>query len=301
MANKNGQKIIISLIVGITAACITLNNFSKMQKTIKEKEQLIEVMQLNEKQIKKTGYTYFTFIHDMNAGETVKENDIMLTAFKNEQEDGITEKEDVVGNVLLENVKNGQIITNYVFTGVVSDKSSAAKGLKEGYRALTLSTSALDGMSNEMKTGTYIDIFSKSTNSNIVLSKVKILSLEPAEQKNDATQEKSVSITGAKTVTFEVPVNKIQELVEIYSAGKLLLVMRPAGDDTVITGNKKTVKTKKYTSNYSYNPDLLTPLPNIEPYEEPLAKELPAPVKPKNNNRTVEVIEANNKTQVNFD
>ena len=72
MASKNTRKILISLIIGVVAACVSLNKFSEMQKEIKEKEQLIEVMQLRDKQLEKTKYTYLTATHDMEAGEAIK-------------------------------------------------------------------------------------------------------------------------------------------------------------------------------------------------------------------------------------
>ena len=159
-----------------------------------------------------------------------------------------------------------------------------------------------------MKTGSLIDVFSLGKGNSFVLSKVKILSLEPASESSEKST--NIPITQAKTVTFEVPVNKIQELVEIYSSGKILLVMRPVGDDTVIIGTKKQNSTQQnynrgYGSNYGYTSSSLPPLPiqSYEPatYSAPDLNELPAPIKTKKPTATVELIEANNKTQVNFD
>lgn len=301
MANKNTRKILISLIIGVVAACISLNKFSEMQKEIKEKDQLIEVMQLRDKRLENAKYSYLTAVRDMNAGETVKEEDVKISAFETEEADGLNSKDMVVGNVLLEPVKSGQILTGYAFTGVVSN-SSKNQGLREGYRALTLSTSSLEGMSADMKAGALIDVFSKRKNNSFVLSKVKILSLEPSDT---AADKKNISILQAKNATFEVPVNKIQEFVEIYSSGKILLVMRPAGDDTVIVGHKKSTSSQSSANNsyqnLNYNYASLPSMPVVQTYEEPSINELPAPVKPQKSVKTIEIIEASNKTQVNFD
>ncbi len=304
MANKNARKIFIALVIGVIATCISLNAFSSLKKQIKEKDQLIQVMQLRDKQIESGKYSYLTATHDMEAGETIAQEDITKTSFATEQEDALSSSEMVIGNVLLEPVKKGQILTGYVFTGVLASKSDN-KGLREGYRALTLSTSSLDGLSSEMKQGSMVDVFSKSKDNSFVLSKVKILSLEPTET-NEQTNE-NISITKAKSATFEVPVNKIQDLVEIYSSGKILLVMRPIGDDTVIVG-KKPAQTSAQTSNktysninYTYTPASLPSLPIVQTYEEPGINEMPAPVVPKKQQKTVEIIEASNKTQISFD
>lgn len=303
MASKNTRKILISLIIGVVAACVSLNKFSEMQKEIKEKEQLIEVMQLRDKQLEKTKYTYLTATHDMEAGETVTEDDITTATFSTEESDGLTSKETVVGNVLLEPIKSGQILTGYVFTGIVSNPSKNNQGLKEGYRALTLSTSTMEGMSADMKKGSLIDVFSKNKSNSTVLSKVRILNLEAKETE---TEQKDISILQAKNVTFEVPVNKIQEFVEMYAAGKILLVMRPVGDDTVIVGHKKqsasTTNNNGYQNlNYNYNASTLPALPVVQTYEDSTINELPAPVRPTKSSKTVELIEASNKTQISFD
>jgi len=301
MSNKNTRKILISLIIGVVAACVSLNKFSEMQKQLKEKDQLIEVMQLRDKQLENTKYSYLTATRDMEAGETVTEDDVKSAAFTSEQPDGLASKDMVIGNVLLEPVKSGQVLTGYVFTGVVSNSSKNPQGLREGYRALTLSTSSLEGLSPEMKTGSLVDVFSKSKTNSFVLSKVKILSMEPA----DSAAEKDISIIQAKNATFEVPVNKIQEFVEIYSSGKILLVMRPVGDDTVIVGHKKSTPAPASSNrgyhNLNYNYADLPSLPVVQTYEEPSINELPAPVKPQKSAKTIEIIEASNKTQISFD
>ncbi len=311
MANKNTRKILLSLVVGVVVSCVALNTFSKMQQQIKEKDQLIKVMELNQKTVSEGQYTYLTAVRDMQPGDTITESDIKSVAFGEEQPDGLSSADMVVGNVLLEPVKNGQVLTGFVFTGVVSPSKANSQGLREGYRALTLSTSALDGLSPQMKSGAIVDVFSKSKNSQFVLSKVKILSLENTE--NTDKTDKNLTITNAKTATFEVPVDKIQQLVEIYSSGKILLVMRPAGDDTVIVGKKQVSENYGGNSgfhnagyNYGYNSPLpamssLPSLPTVQTYEDSSINEMPAPVVPKKKPKTVEIIEASNKTHVNFD
>lgn len=306
MANRNARKIFISLVIGVITACISLSTYSKLQQQIKEKDQLIKVMQLGQKQNANAKFTYLTATHDMLAGDTITQDDIQTSTFSEEEPDGLSSADLVIGNVLLEPVKSGQILTGYAFTGVTVPSKKNPLGMRDGYRALTLSTGSLDGLSAQMKAGTVVDVFSKSKNNQFVLSKVKILSLEPTE----GTDTKDLTITKAKTATFEVPADKIQDLVEIYSSGKILLVMRPVGDDTVITGKKQPQNSSGsygsgfHNANYSYSPSVMTSLPevpDIQTYEDKTINEMPAPVIPKKNTRTVEIIEAANKTQITFD
>lgn len=304
MANKNKQKIFISLVIGVLVSCVSLNTFSTMQKQIKEQDKIIQEMKKKEDHKISQKNVYVTVIRDIPAGEAVSEQDIMLTAIEQKYDDAITEKEKAIGKVLLEPVKPGQILTNYLFTGVVLKKDISLQGLQEGYRALTLSTSALEGLSSEMKQGSYVDIFSKSKSNKFILSKVKILSLEPTDDK-----KKDVSITQASTVTFEVRIDKIEELVEIYSSGKILLVMRPVGDDTVIVSKKKQetiAKEKKSKEVVAKNSNIYgsTKLPELPIAQAPLpppVKEVPVAEVVAKKNKIVEVIEANNKKQINFD
>lgn len=300
MANKNARKILISLIIGGVVACISLNAFNSLQKEIKAKDQLIEVMRIRDKQLNTMQYHYLTATRDIEAGETVEKEDVKMVSFAEKQADALTSKEMVVGNVLLESVKKGQVFTGYLFTGMKEEVNNP-KVLKEGFRALTLATSALDGLSDEMKAGSFVDVFSKSKSDPVVFSKIKILSLEPADEKST---DKDISIKKAKTATFEVSINKIQEFVEMYSSGKILLVMRPVGDDTVVVVKKKKTSdssSRQSSHNYNYDSNIIPPLPVQQTYEDPTINELPAPVVSKSLSQTVEIIEASNKTQVSFE
>ncbi len=311
MANKNGRKILISLFIGVVVGCFSLNTFSALQQEIKEKDQLIEVMKLRDKQIKTEKYNYLVAIRDINAGETISKEDIMLTSFNKKYDDAISSTDAIIGNVPLRPLKSGQVLTNYIFTGVIAQKNKNIQGLREGYRALTLSTANLDGMSAEMKVGSLIDVFSKNKTNNIILSKVKILSLEPKIEKTDKPIEteklKNIPITQAKTVTFEVKTDKIEDFVEIYSSGKILLVMRPIGDDTVIVKKQKTEQkskqTKKnYTNTNIYGSKEIPDLPISQIYEaKPIEKPTVTAKSEQQNKNVVEIIEAGKKTQIKFE
>ena len=305
MSNRNTHKILISLIVGVAVSCVALNMFSKLQNEIKERDDLIKVMEMHQNQLKVTKYSYLVAKRDMLAGETIKFDDIAFVKFDKEEKDAFSSLDMVLNNVLLKPVKQGQLMTSYLFTHVKGKGYADANGLREGYRALTLGTSSLDGLSKTMKTGSIIDVFSKSKSSPLVLSKVKILDMEPINEKDT-----NIDITKAKNVTLEVQADKIQKLVDIYSSGKLLFVMRPIMDNSVIKEDKPTekkVNTQQQNKKGDSEPPAINSLPTlpspiIQTYEDATINELPAPVSTqKKSTNYVELIEASNKTKVSFD
>lgn len=310
MANKNTGKILISLIIGAVVAYYAYDMYAKQQKQIIQQNQLIQVMKLRDEQLAKKSYDYFVPIKDLEIGETVTVMDIKKITVSQKHDGAISSQNNIIGSVLVRPVKAQQVFTNEDFTSIAFEKS----GLREGYRALTVSTESLDGMASEMKEGTLIDIFSKSKSDDKILSKIKILSLVPAKTETPVekaanavanepvVKKEAISINQAKAVTFEIPINRVQDFVEIYSSGKIMLVMRPVGDDTVIKP-KKEEKTKTSSSsaqNVNYNSSKLPSLPVVQTYEDPSINELPAPIKSGGYSNSVEIIEANSKTQISF-
>ncbi len=308
MANKNTGKILISLIIGAVVAYYAYDTYSKQQQKIIEQNQLIKVMQQRDEILAKQTFEYFVPVKDLPVGATVTVMDIKSKKTNQKQENAIISQNNIVGSVLVKTVKEGQIFVNSDFVNTSENKKHV---LREGYRALTVSTEELDGLAVEMQEGVLIDIFSKSNSDEKILSKIKILSLTPAKVEtvvdktvdavSNAKEEKApISIIQAKTVTFEIPINKVQDFVEIYASGKAMLVMRPIGDDTVIKYKKENTKQTSSSQNVNYNSAKLPSLPVVQTYEDPSINELPAPIKMNSSNQSIEIIEANNKTQINF-
>ena len=307
MANKNTGKILISLIIGAIVAYYAYDTYSQQQKKIVEQNQLIKVMQQRDEILAQQTFEYFTPTKDLSAGTTVSVMDIK-TIKTQKQTNAIVSQNNIVGSVLIKDIKAGQIFTTTDFVALTNTKKQT---LKDGHRALTVSTEELDGLAVEMKEGTLIDIFSKSKSDEKILSKIKILSLEPIKSEtivdktaeavsNTKEEEIPLSITQAKTVTFEIPINKVQDFIEIYSAGKIMLVMRPIGDDTIIKYKKEATKQTTNSQNTNYNSAKLPSLPVVQTYEDPSINELPSPIKRNSTAQSIEIIEANNKTQINF-
>ena len=305
MANKNTNKILISLIIGAVVAYFAYDIYEKQQKQIIEQTKLINVMKQRDEILDQQTFEYFIATKDFSAGETVTVMDIKKTQTKQKDNNAITSQNKLIGSVLLRDIKAGQIFTKQDFVNITTSKQE----LKEGYRAITVATEDLDGLAKEMKEGILIDIFSKTKSDEKILSKIKILSLTPIKTEsavekaaeavsNDKEEKEPISITQAKNVTFEIPINKVQDFIEIYASGKMMLVMRPIGDDTVIKYKKE--KTITNSQNTNYNSAKLPSLPVVQTYEDPSINELPSPIRSITTSQSVEVIEASNKTQINF-
>lgn len=175
MANKNTGKILISLMIGGIVAYFAYDTYQKQQIQIAQQNSLIQVMKLRDEQLAKKTYDYFVPIKNLEAGTTVTVMDIKKTTVKTEQKGAIVSQNEIIGSVLVRPVLAEKILTAEDFLAQSPEKL----GLKDGYRALTISVDALDGLSSEMLEGSLVDIFSKSKSNEKILSKVKILALTP--------------------------------------------------------------------------------------------------------------------------
>lgn len=305
MAN-NTNRILISLIIGLCVAGLSFKAYADMQSEMKKKDQLIAVMKFRDAELEKKKISYVTPTRDMKAGETVTLKDIKLAKF-NEHAGGLTSLDAAAEKVLVLDVQAGEILTKEAFIGVDINKKI---GLREGHRAITVSTSILDGLSYEMKEGVLIDIYGQDNSNPIVFSKIKILSLETQKAQTTAEavkdiatkEEEEVSIKDADTATFEIPISKVTDFVAMYSSGRILLAMRPFGDDTTVVTKKKADKKAVSSQNTNYDSATLPKLPTAQTFETPMINGLPLPISPTvGKQKTVEVIEASNKTEVSFE
>lgn len=285
MSEKNRKKLFAALIVGIFVSCISLGMFKKMQKQIEQQDAMIKIMS-QQAENTASSYTYVIAQRDMGTGETVSDSDINTAVFYEKQEDGLENTDMAAGNVLLEPVKKGQILTGYVFTGI--NNASDSTGVRKGYRALTISTDKMDGLSAAMTKGKFVDIFSKTSKNPYELQNVRILSFVPS---NSAEKEAS-SIIKSQKVTLEIPSAELKDFVKAYSSNSLLLVLRPSGEKAPAP-SKRTVSAE-VSQNY-YEKPVMPKLPDIKDIDA-----LPAPASFQGFGQSVEVIEANTKTKVEF-
>lgn len=287
--NKNTSKIILAIIVALLATMISYSSFNNMQARLGEKEKMLESLQKAGSDVIKN-YAYAVAAKDLIAGEIIADSDIdfvssgivMFGAFEN--------RSDVVNKVLLKDIAKGSVFTDSYIAKISSEEFE----LKEGCRALTLPAERFQGKSSRIKTGSNVDIFSGSE-SGWSIEKIKIIGME-GEKGSPAAD-----IMNTKSITFEVSADDIADFITNVSKGNLTLIERKEGDNKVYS-KRKTSSGMNYSAEGSYPSlsDLPANVP-ISDYSSSGISGLPQPISPLGASPSVEVIEANVKTKVNFD
>lgn len=294
--NKNTSKIILATIVAILATAISYTGFKNMSNQLSEQQKLIEVMQKTKTADPnyKENYAYAVATADLKAGEIVADQDVDFKQFDAANTNAFDNRSDVVNKVLLKDITSGEAFTTAHIAKISSDDLT----LKDGYRALTLPADSFQGRSDKMTPGSFVDIYSASSDNNWVLEDVKILSAEGA---SPADAGKTPSLSSATAITFEVAADNISDFISNISKSKLVLVARGAND-------KKVVHKKSKFPSGNYNAGSMSPLPKL-PASVPISNfsaasgmsGLPQPIQPVIQTSSVEVIEANVKSKVTFD
>ncbi len=287
--NKNISKIILAIIVALLATMISYSSFNNMQAQLGEKEKILESLQETKPDTVKD-YVYAVATKDLKAGELIADADIDFTSFSTPTFGAFENRSDVVNKILLKDIIKGSVFTDSYIAKISGDEIE----LKEGYRALTLPAEKFQGKSNRMKMGSSVDLFSDS-DGGWSMDKVKIIGLE-GEKGIPA-----VDIISAKNITFEVPADDIADFIMNISKGNVMLITRKEGDKKIYS-KRKSSSNMNYSAGGSY-----PPLPNlpanvpISDYPSGGVSGLPQPIAPLSTSPSVEVIEANVKTKVNFD
>lgn len=126
----------------------------------------------------------------------------------------------------------GEAILAVKLTGK-NGRGGLAGVISEGMRAVTIPVNMVDGVGGFVQPGDRVDIVfthedrkTDATSTRIIMTKVKVLSVD-----QDA-KERSSAAQVAKSVTLETDTKGAQKLALARNIGKLSLLLRSAGDDT---------------------------------------------------------------------
>lgn len=288
--NKNTSKIILATIVAILATMISYSGFSNMRSQLGEQQKLIELMQKTKTSEYKNNFAYAVATKNLKAGEIVADDEVDFQQFQIVNKNAFENRSDIVNKVLLQDITSGDVFTSSHIAKISNDDVT----LKEGYRALTLPADSFQGKSEKMKVGTFVDIYSASSDDGWILENIRIVAFEGGKGASSPASTDS-SVMDASSITFEVSANSISEFISNISKSKLVLVARGAND-------KKTHKKKSQPSPSNFSAGAVPFLPNL-PASVPITNMsgLPQPIKPEMQASSVEVIEANVKSKVTFD
>lgn len=286
--NKNTSKIVLALAVAFLATMISYSAFNNMHNQLQEQQKLIADIQAQKTQTQTAGdYAYAVAKTDLKAGEIVADSDVDFKQFESINTNAFENRSDVVNKVLLKDITTGEEFTTAHIAKISNDDVT----LRDGYRALTLPADNFQGKSEIMKPGSFVDIYSASSDNSWLLENVRIISFESAQPADPS--KPAPNILSASSITFEVPADNISDFISNVSKSKLVLVTRGAND-------KKP--TRKKSRSLDYTSAAIKSLPNL-PASPPIGNlsGLPDPIQPTVQSPSVEVIEANVKSKVTFD
>lgn len=312
--HKNRSKIILAVIVAILATMVSYSAFTNMNKQMQDQENLIKAMQAEQgKTSQIESYAYAVSTADLKAGELVSDQDVDFKKFTIEDKSAFENRSDVVNKVLLKDISSGEAFTTAHIAKISSESASGSDiALRPGYRALTLPADNFQGRSEKMIIGSVVDIYSTASDSSWILENVKILAFEKNSSAVSSTPAVSSSIMNADSITFEVSTVQIPDFISSISKGRLMLVAKNPDDKKSVNVNAQksyggaihhSVKAGHY-SNYSALPNLpaSVPISNLSgaSFSGGNLSGLPQPVAPNVKTTSVEVIEANVKSKVDF-
>jgi len=234
----------------------------------------------------------------LKAGEIISDDDVDFQSFKTINTNAFDNRSNVVNKVLLQDIASGGVFTTAHIAQISNDDLS----LKEGYRALTLPNSKFQGQAASMTLGSLVDIYSTDASNDWAMEKVKIIGIDGGTSTDSGNVSSGNGLLNATSVTFEVPVNDLSDFIFNTSKGNLFLVARNQNDKKSVH-RKSRVPHIDVANTGNYNPNSFPSLPNLPTSSEPVSNlsGLPQPISPVNPSSTVEVIEANVKSQVVFE
>lgn len=294
---RNKTRIIVAVTIGIIAFILINLYVGNMQKQLDTQKKLLMLMQQNQTSVAQV--EYLTATKDLKIGDVLKEEDVKLVKSQKEVKNGLKDLKEVVGEKLLEDVKVESVLTENLFAKTYQKTVGEHKALKPSQRALTLDISNFQGLSNDMVAGKSVDMYLTAKDKKWSLSNVTILSCDSNPDKTPIC----TSLTKAKTVTLAIENNKITEVIESISQGKILLVLTNPNDKSVTTKQVSTnanQRLSKLNSNYSPEFDNVNDLPNLPSLNSPETRDLPSPFMPISSGQSIEVIQANTRTKVEY-
>ena len=312
-SSKKKRKLTIAVLAGFITALTIYSAINGLNQQIAQQNSLINDMKKNMSQgatsipnsinAMTQNRNAVVAKADIPAGTIVTEEMVVLNELKYDKSDAIKDLDGAIGKKTRLPIKATQVFQKDFVIG----EDNITFNIPAGYRAITIPVEYLQGLASYIKVGSSVDIISTlkdpTSRPSIIAENVKIISLEtPSQLVVDVNR---VSSTEAKAITFKIPASKSSELVSAMMAGKLQLVLRGETDQsTAATIQPKTRyrKTTKIQNNY-----LGTTLPTIPSNLNGLqglfnqgglpSADIPKPKA----QQSVEFIQANSKTEVNFD
>jgi Flp pilus assembly protein CpaB len=319
--NKNKKKIIVIIVVGMIPVLIVLNIVKSLQA---QNEALAQKMSQQPAPTAAPPPPADPMVSTIQAKSDIKSGEVITIAKLETKQYKKSElplncynlASLVLGKIAGKAILQGKIITS----DDILDVDPNLVNIPAGMRAITIPTSAIQGLAKYIFVGSRIDILSVKTPPEFIAQNVKIISLEgagidPALQPVPpapapppvvpgaapvpapvvpvaTTSSPTISADKAIALTVLVPIESVNKLVEGIVGGKLQVITRGPGDNKIVRRSYSSSSTPKVS--LPPPPTSISKLPTIPsgPIDDGFEEE------PKSK---VEIITANNKTSVCFD
>ncbi|MDD3150554.1 MAG: Flp pilus assembly protein CpaB [Candidatus Gastranaerophilales bacterium] len=296
---QNKKKILIAVAMGFLTALTIYSAITNMNAQITNQNKVINVLTKEVKKAKENTQKemgaefkkeYVIAKQDLKAGIELTLEMLETKEFNVNNPDVFKNINNLVGKQLKINIKKGDLILKES----VLNEADINYSIPTGNRAITIPVNFIQGLASYVKIGSKVDIIStvksQGQKPEIILENIKIISLE-TKNKSIITDIKSVPSTDASAITFEIPAEKASNLVDSMVSGKLQIVVRGVQDGKKISNHKSNI-----SAALPKLPDDISALENRE------YGALPIPQMPETKEqKKVEIIQANMKTQMTFD
>ncbi len=335
-SKKNKKKLIIAVVLGMVATVGVFSMVNGQKAQVDQLSQQLAAQQAASQTAvqaqsappaEETTSVMLAKI-DIHAGEVITINKLDKKQYKKSEvpPSFFINENFVIGKTAAQDILQGKIITNDDLLASVENSLNIPPGM----RAITISTSLIQGLASYIYIGSKIDLIAVKTPPEFIAQNIKIVALEtvidpsaaaepappapaapaPAQPGQNAPAvtpapsttppaaigRKNTSADKALGITILVPVNIAGKIIDAMINGKLQVITRGNNDDKMYT---KTIKSYSGSHSHPQSVSKLPPPPSGTGVLPPLPGTTITPVeKPK---FEVEVIEANSKRNVSFD
>lgn len=322
-SQKRQKKIMIAVTIAVILSMVIFGYINNLNRSIKEKDSQLKENQTLLSQIKDKGKDLGNVIEGPSTYAIVAKNNIYagsrLTPAMLEMKqipvkdnaDNYFQNADIVsGKVVIANIMAGQPVLK-------ANLDLNSFNIPNGMRLITISSDFVQGLASYINVGAKVDVVSASNNnpSQVVLQNVQVTALGKAATSSSSSSGNNSSSGSnnesiVSSITLQIPAGSSAKLVSALSQGKIQILLRNSGDNSVVAAAPK--KIKPATSNFA-RPRLnvarsfsLPPAPRFNTSKLNALPSLPAPASPAMNpsrfnyGPKVEVIRAGEKQDVQF-
>lgn len=286
-SGQNKRKVFIAIIIaGIAASAVyllfqDLNNKLDLQgQMLFQQNKVISSLNKGKKSKNATKSKKYNFIvakQDIKKGEKLTSEMLNIKEYSVDMPGAYSKISDILNKISIKDIKEGNVITSMDFV----ERSFENGYIPKGMRIITIPINFVQGVASYIKVGSKVDVISaqnnKTSEPDYILQNVEVVALEPLKT---VKQDGEITAVQASSISLQIPALKASKVVNAMQNGKIHFISRGMSDNSILQNRE----------------------PEIKPLSEPpelLA--LPEPAIPEPERESVEMIQANIKSEITFD